>query len=519
MPLQTRKPKKDGRKRTYSLVSNNTTAQAGPVATPKTVENSSPSQQANRARRALNAPAVPENPPQKPAEPAKMPNVFEFLEENEESSSDSSLSSSSSSSSESESDEEPEPPRPIQTNTKIQAPKPRANTVPHGVLAPGGNTPPSKVTQSPAVVSKSPKEPRKPAPPPAPSTDNQLVTRKRQLTRKPSPISTEVISPGKGQLELSRPQTYHGPSRDSGAVHRPPLPPSPPRSPEDSIHRTTPTKIRDSNASQELSGYGLLASHLTKSASEDSGGFPPLYRRFETVNHRVLLHLQDEISQMEEDLHTLDEYEEMHRVNTAEHEGVKPLPASRRRDAQSQAYSSLHYRRMDLMNALIHKTEQYSKTSFHFPYFSPQSRPLTRNPDNALSAYSKVLRTLPRASEQEITGYRSWMRENKPVAGVETRFLIHDADLVSLTPRLAASAAAAPVYIAIIIASGALLLPLLAFSLIAEFSGRLVVVTVVGGAAAAIAANYSAGIDTLVDSRDGWRCATMYDCFDSVVAA
>ncbi|KAJ6180733.1 hypothetical protein N7519_011194 [Penicillium mononematosum] len=485
MPLQTRKPKKDGRKRTYSLVSNNTTVQAGPVTTPKTVENSSPSQRANRSRQALNAPAVPENPPQKPAEPAKMPNVFEFLEENEESSSDSSLSSSSSS--EAESDEEPEPPRPIQTTTKIQAPKPRANTVPHGVLAPGGNTPPSKITQAPAVVSKSPKEPRKPAPAPAPSTDNQLVTRKRQLTRKPSPISTEVISPGKGQLELSRPQTYHGPSRDSGAVHRPPLPPSPPRSPEDSIHRTTPTKRRDSNASQELSGYGLLASHLTKSASEDSGGFPPLYRRFETMNHRVLLHLQDEISQMEEDLHTLDEYEEMHRVSTAEHEGVKPLPASRRRDAQSQAYSSLHYRRMDLMNALIHKTEQYN---------------------NALSAYSKVLQTLPRASEQEITGYRSWMREKQA-----RRWY-----LVSLTPRLAASAAAAPVYIAIIIASGALLLPLLAFSLIAEFSGRLVVVTVVGGAAAAIAANYSAGIDTLVDSRDGWRCATIYFGFMTMAA-
>jgi hypothetical protein len=107
------------------------------------------------------------------------------------------------------------------------------------------------------------------------------------------------------------------------------------------------------------------------------------------------------------------------------------------------------------------------------------------------------------------------MRDHKPVAGVETRFLIHDADLVSLTPHLAASTATAPVYIAIIIASGALLLPLLAFSMIAEFSGRLVVVTVVGGAAAAIAANYSAGIDRLVDSKDGWRCATMYGCFVS----
>ena len=102
------------------------------------------------------------------------------------------------------------------------------------------------------------------------------------------------------------------------------------------------------------------------------------------------------------------------------------------------------------------------------------------------------------------------MNKNNPIAAAETRFLDQGADLLSLTPRLAASAAAAPVYMAIVIASGAILLPLLAFSMIAEFSGRLVVVTVVGGAAAAIAANYSAGIDTLVDSRDGWRCATMY---------
>lgn len=131
------------------------------------------------------------------------------------------------------------------------------------------------------------------------------------------------------------------------------------------------------------------------------------------------------------------------------------------------------------------------------------------NPDNALSAYSKVVQTLPRATDDDIQNYRSWMKTHNPIAAAETRFLDKDVDLVSLTPRLAASAATAPVYMAIMVASGALLLPLLAFSMIAEFSGRLVVVTVVGGAAAAIAANYSAGIDTLVDSRDGWRCAMM----------
>ncbi|KAJ5135169.1 uncharacterized protein N7515_004447 [Penicillium bovifimosum] len=483
----TRKTKKDGRKRTFSLVSSNNGAPAGSVASSKTVD-SSPSQ-ANGSSQALKPAAVPENPPQKPAEPAKsVPNVFEFLEENE-SSSDSSSSSESSS----ESEEEPEPPRPVRTSTKIQSPKPRSNTVPHGVLVSGGNTP-KKATQSSPLGSKNP-EPQKPQATPA--TSNQLVSRKKQPARKPSPISTGDMSPpAKDHLALSRPQTYYEPSRDDG-IHRPPLPPSPPRSPEDSLHRTTPTKRRDSSASQVSSGYGLLASQLTKSASEETGAFPPLYRRFETVNHRVLLHLQDEISQMEEDLHTLDEYEELHRIGTAEQEGTKPLPASRRRDAQAQVYSSLHYRRMDLMSALIQKTEQYN---------------------TALIAYSKVLKTLPPASNHDITSYRTWMRENKPIAGIETRFLIHDTDLVSLTPRLAPSTTTAPVYIAIIIASCALLLPLLAFSMISEFSGRLVVVTVVGGAASAIAANYSAGIDRLVDSKDGWRCAMIYFGFMTLAA-
>ena len=81
------------------------------------------------------------------------------------------------------------------------------------------------------------------------------------------------------------------------------------------------------------------------------------------MNHRVLLHLQDEIAHLEEELHMLDEYEEMHRIATAEQEGSKVLPASRRMDAQAQVYSSLHYRREEVMGVLVHKTQQYSKSS------------------------------------------------------------------------------------------------------------------------------------------------------------
>lgn len=130
--------------------------------------------------------------------------------------------------------------------------------------------------------------------------------------------------------------------------------------------------------------------------------------------------------------------------------------------------------------------------------------------DNALSAYSRVLQTLPRASTQDINTYRNWMKQTNPVIAAETRFLDYTKDLISLTPRMASTSTAKPIFTTIIIASTAILLPLLAFSMISEFSGRLVVVALVGVAASIIASTNSTSADQLVDSRDGWRCATMY---------
>ena len=106
------------------------------------------------------------------------------------------------------------------------------------------------------------------------------------------------------------------------------------------------------------------------------------------------------------------------------------------------------------------------------------------------------------------------MKEKNPVVFAETRFLDYDKDLVSMTSRPSSNrnstSATSSVFPTIIIASTAILIPLLAFNMISEFSGRLVMVTFVGGAAAAIAANYSTGAEQLIDSRDGWRSATMY---------
>lgn len=46
--------------------------------------------------------------------------------------------------------------------------------------------------------------------------------------------------------------------------------------------------------------------------------------------------------------------------------------------------------------------------------------------------------------------------------------------------------------------------------MVSEFTGRLVLVAIVGGAASVVAGNYSTGTEQLVDPKDGWRCATMY---------
>ncbi|OJK05148.1 hypothetical protein ASPACDRAFT_56541 [Aspergillus aculeatus ATCC 16872] len=312
----------------------------------------------------------------------------------------------------------------------------------------------------------------------------------------PAGISAGSSSPEKRSLELSpRPDAFY--SHHSASQHRPPLPPSPPRSPEEDSQRGNHKRSRSTKTSPPPSGYGLLAWRLSSSTDNQEPRLPPLYRRFEDLNHRVLLHLQDEIAQMEEDLRVLDEYDQMHRAATAEQEGTTVLPASRRMDVQAQVYSSLHYRKEELLGALAQKTEQYN---------------------NALSAYSRVLQNLPPAENKDIETYRTWMNERNPIIAAETRFLDHTKDLVSLAPRAISASRARSVYAAIIIASAAVVLPLLTFSMIAEFSGRLLVVAVVGGAAAAVASTQSTGADQLVGSQDGWRSASLYFGFMATAA-
>ena len=205
----------------------------------------------------------------------------------------------------------------------------------------------------------------------SPATVQLQLAKKNTSQRKPSVAESHNTADSLAddsifskEWDLSVPEAYYPSPKTAASMHRPPLPPSPPRSPEENSRGNRKSK-KNSKSSPVSSGYGLLASHLT---SSDDADHTPLYRRFETLNHRVLLHLQDELAQMEEDLHVLDEYEEVHRAAAAEHQGTKVMPASRRMDAHAQVYSSLHYRRQELLGAIAQKTEQYS--TLHQPYIT-----------------------------------------------------------------------------------------------------------------------------------------------------
>lgn len=108
-------------------------------------------------------------------------------------------------------------------------------------------------------------------------------------------------------------------------------------------------------------GYELLANKLSETpkkgnALHKAGNLVPMYRKFEHLNHRVLLHLQDEVCELEEELRYLDEG--IMQMSPRDDTG-QPLPASRRGDARYG--SELHYKRTELLGRIFQKIGQYSK--------------------------------------------------------------------------------------------------------------------------------------------------------------
>ncbi|KAI9875418.1 MAG: hypothetical protein M1830_008512 [Pleopsidium flavum] len=228
---------------------------------------------------------------------------------------------------------------------------------------------------------------------------------------------------------------------------------------------------------ETFAGYERLASKLS-SIPDGTDTLTPIYRKFETLNNRILLYLQDEISEIEENLRSLDEADAQAYAALSSNAGVgRPVQASRRREGRMP--SEIHFRRLDLLGRAFVKVGQYNQ---------------------ALSSYSALIKGLHSAKGADVEAYRAWIDEHSTIVESETRFLNHEADLLALTspspngsawrgpssPARHSGTAAA--HMAIVVSAVAVLIPLLSFSVISEFFGRLFVIIVVGGVATAMMA-------------------------------
>jgi len=107
-------------------------------------------------------------------------------------------------------------------------------------------------------------------------------------------------------------------------------------------------------------GYDLLASSLSAcrpTTKHGNNSLIPIYRRFEALDHRVLLFLQDELSELEEQLQGLDAW----MAKLSKEEDRELIPASRRTEVRygGQAYMQ----RTELLGRIFVKNNQYSECS------------------------------------------------------------------------------------------------------------------------------------------------------------
>lgn len=151
---------------------------------------------------------------------------------------------------------------------------------------------------------------------------------------------------------MENPEVYYASTRPvvTQTMQRPARLPPPDHQPRNhQLIRGPPHPQTEKPARQKKSGYDELAAAID---SRGDAFLKPIYRKFETLNHRILLYLQDEISETEEELRELD------LAITLEEQMLGNTHASRRTEAKLP--SQLQWRRLELLNRSYTKIEQYS---------------------------------------------------------------------------------------------------------------------------------------------------------------
>ncbi|KAI9738297.1 MAG: hypothetical protein M1834_008795 [Cirrosporium novae-zelandiae] len=203
----------------------------------------------------------------------------------------------------------------------------------------------------------------------------------------------------------------------------------------------------------------LLYSHIAHTFSSSDAHRPiPLYRKFSCLNHRLLLHLQSELGNLELELDALDNQSSIH-------------------------YSEFHHRRLDLMSQIFSKTQQYNR---------------------ALTSFHSIMKDFEPTKAGDLHRYRRWVDSHvqpTPATKAGFDFLRHPSDLLPfdtqtcscsttsgvswnrLIPPSLTRLDAAATLLTMIVLLLAVILPILAFSSISTIVGRLILVMLVAGSA------------------------------------
>ncbi|RFU77752.1 hypothetical protein TARUN_4463 [Trichoderma arundinaceum] len=188
------------------------------------------------------------------------------------------------------------------------------------------------------------------------------------------------------------------------AVPDPPLPPVFVPSP---MQASFPPQLPVPNyqlTGRPFSGYELLAAKL--SSNIVGPRLAPIYRRFEFLHHRLLLHMQDELIELEEQLRNLDAADTQIRTYQG---GV--FPASRRQESMSPTDAS--WKKKEIINHIAQKLYQYNQVITSF---------------NATHG-------LAEPSIQDVYSYKSYLATAAPLVEDESQFLEASDDLVNLARR------------------------------------------------------------------------------------
>lgn len=323
---------------------------------------------------------------------------------------------------------------------------------------------------------------------------------RRHVAYSQHPYGYEYTSPPEPSPRQSSPQVNDAsPSNNQSLehyIHQPmPTRPSPPK-----LVRATPSPPNGGSPSLTspphapeppdltkvtLTGYELLASQLASSSippskepSSDPSHLTPVYRKFSHLHHRVLLHLQDELAEMEHHLRMLDE-------GIAQTYTVPPAPAS---DSSGPTGTPTHYpssrrierdisnghpvfaRRTLLLGEIYNKQQQYH---------------------TALRDYTNLLRDSRPAEKDEIAAYKSFLADRKPICDGEAAFLDKREDLIVPGGGAARADRSAPANAAgrdalweqSSFLAALLLLPLLLSTVLPDFASRAAATALLGAGA------------------------------------